>query len=47
MYFSFTDGKYGTPEVILNQDELAERFVYVGVSFIKLSPSRKVFTVAM
>ena len=38
----FLDGSYGHPEIILNQNELRERYSYVSIPLIKMSPSRRV-----
>ena len=38
----FEDGSYGDPEIILNQNELKERYPYVSIPIIKMSPSRRV-----
>lgn len=35
------DGSYGDPEIILNQNELKERYPYVSIPIIKMSPSRR------
>lgn len=35
------DGSYGHAEIILNQNELRERYSYVSIPLIKMSPSRR------
>ncbi|XP_068683040.1 dipeptidyl aminopeptidase BI-like [Montipora foliosa] len=35
------DGTYGEPEIILNQNELQERYPYVSIPVIKMSPTRR------
>lgn len=41
------DGSYGDPETILDQNELKERYNYVSIPRIKISPSGRVSIVFM
>ena len=43
MYFVLlSDGSYGDPETILDENELLERYSYVDITKINMSPSGKV-----
>lgn len=43
LYFILlSDGSYGDPETILNENELLERYSHVDITKIKMSPSGKV-----
>ena len=37
------DGSYSEQEIILNQNELIERYPHVSIPVIKMSPSRRVW----
>jgi len=37
-----SDGSYGDPETILDENELLERYSHVDITKIKMSPSGKV-----
>ena len=42
MFSSSLDGSYEEPEIILDQNELLERYPHVSIPLIKMSPSRRV-----
>jgi len=41
-FFLLSDGSYGDPETILDENELLERYSHVDITKIKMSPSGKV-----
>ena len=41
-FILLSDGSYGDPETILDENELLERYSHVDITKIKMSPSGKV-----
>jgi len=48
LYFILSsDGSYGDPETILDENELLERYSHVDITKIKMSPSGKVGDISL